>query len=91
MANLNIFDYILEHFGAVKGLNGAVQTMDGALATKITASGGYTYIGEAMPGASQASAVWRCQQIDSNGSVLWADGNSDFDNVATDLTALSYS
>lgn len=69
----------------------AVEQADGQLAVKITASGGYTYIGEAAAGSAQSSAVWRACRIDSTGSVLWADGNPRFDNVATDLTALSYS
>jgi hypothetical protein len=59
-------------------------------AVKIT-PGADTYIGEAVPGTLQSAAAWRCQKIDANGSVTWADGNANFDNVATDLTALSYS
>jgi hypothetical protein len=66
-------------------------TEDGAYATKVTTGGGYTYIGEASPGTAQATAAWRCQRIDASGTTTWADGNAAFDNVATDLTALSYS
>ena len=74
-------------------VSGAALFSDGALATKITVSGAITYIGEAAPGTAQATAAWRCQKIDtSSGTVITlADGNSNFDNVATDLTALSYS
>ena len=63
------------------------------LATKITVSGAITYIGEAATGTLQATAAWRCQKIDTTtGTVItWADGNGEFDNVATDLTALTYS
>lgn len=79
--------------------NGATHVVDGAIAVKVTSSGGYTYIGEASDfggdyanrAAHEAAAVWRCQRIDSNGSVEWAEGNAEFDKVATDLTALSYS
>lgn len=62
-----------------------------ALAIKITVSGGVTYIGEAAPGSAQASAVWRCSAIDASGNVTWADGDSNFDNIATNLPGLTYS
>ncbi len=61
------------------------------MATKIINSAGYTYIGEATPGTLEATSEWRCQRIDSAGNTVWADGDANFDNVATDLTALSYS
>jgi hypothetical protein len=64
---------------------------DAAYAVKLTSSGGYTYIGEAVPGTLQAAAAWRCQRIDSSGTTTWAGGNGLFAHVATDLTALSYS
>lgn len=71
-------------FKFVDGLNYAV---------KITEDGTSTYIGLANPGSAQGSAVWKCLKIDSSsGTVItWADGDEKFDNIATDLTALSYS
>lgn len=79
--------------GYLKGIGGALLMTDSGLATKITVSGSITYIGEAAAGTAQATAAWRCQKIDeSSGTVItWADGNTNFDNVATDLTALTYS
>lgn len=76
-----------------KGVGGALLVFDGGLATKITVSGSITYIGEAAAGTAQATAAWRAQKIDeTTGTVItWADGNTNFDNVATDLTALTYS
>lgn len=71
--------------------DGSLSLADAAFATKVTASGGYTYIGEALPGTAEAAEAWRCQRIDSSGTTLWANGDGKFDNVATDLTALSYS
>jgi len=65
-----------------------------AVATKITVSGDDTYIGIAPPGTAQATAKWQCKKISVSGSdttITWADGDSEFDNVATDLTSLSYS
>lgn len=71
----------------------SVTTISKALATKITESGSITYIAKALPGTAQASSLWQCQKIDeTSGTVItWADGNANFDNVATDLTALTYS
>lgn len=60
-------------------------------ATKVTSSGSDTYVGFAAPGTAQSSALWQCIKVDTNGTVTYADGNATFDNVATDLTALSYS
>lgn len=64
-----------------------------SMAVKVTYSGTTTYVAKANPGALQSSAVWQCMKIDeSSGMVItWADGNANYDNVATDLTALSYS
>lgn len=71
--------------------NGAVPTSSASYATKITTSGTDTYVGEAVPGSAQASAVWRIQKIDTNGNVTWKDGDALFDNTATDLTTGSFS
>lgn len=63
------------------------------VAQKITVSGNYTYIAVAPCGSSQSDAVWRAKrwEITATDKILtWADGNPNFDNVATDLTALSY-
>lgn len=58
---------------------------------KITSSGVYTYIAKAQVGTPEATAGWQAKRIDSNGSVMYADGDVNYDNVATDLTALTYS
>lgn len=63
------------------------------MAMKETVVGAVTYLAYASPGTSQSSAAWMCKKVDTTtGTVVtWADGNCNFDNVATDLTALSYS
>jgi biopolymer transport protein ExbD len=60
---------------------------------KITESGNYTYVAYAPLGTAQASALWQAFRIDETSGlvVLYADGNANYDNVATDLTALTYS
>lgn len=55
---------------------------------------GITYIALAPIGSLESSAVWQCKKIElSNGitKFTWADGDDKFDNIATDLTALTYS
>ena len=66
-----------------------------ALNTKITTVGGITYIAQAAPGTAQASALWRVKKVDDSvvgtTTITWADGDSNFNNLATDLTLLNYS
>jgi hypothetical protein len=63
-------------------------------AMKITTSGSYTYIATADIGTPESEPVWRVKRIEDIGSdikITWADGNARYNNVATDLTLLSYS
>lgn len=63
------------------------------MAMKVTTSGSITYMGVAKPGTAQSSALWQARKIDSTTDtvITWADGDTLFDNVATDLTSLTYS
>jgi len=65
----------------------------GSFATKVTVVGLITYVGVATAGTAQSAALWQAQSIDTTTGVIikWADGNTSFDNIATDLTALTYS
>lgn len=56
-----------------------------------------TWVAQAVPGSSLASAVWRVKKIaTTTGSleitrITWADGNSNFDNAATSpLSGLTF-
>lgn len=51
------------------------------------------YIGEAVAGSSEASAVWSIKRVDTSVGikVLFADGNANFDNVWANRESLSYS
>lgn len=62
-------------------------------AMKVTTSGSITYLALAKPGTAQSSAAWQARKIDATtGAVItWADGDTEWNNVATDLTALTYS
>ncbi len=64
------------------------------MAVKITTSGSTYYIGIANPGTAQSAEAWQAQKIVDDGTnfvITWADGNQNYDNIATDLTALVYS
>lgn len=61
------------------------------LTFRYAVDGTAVYLGEATPGASQASAIWRVMKFDSStGSIKWADGNDNFDNVWDDYASLTY-
>lgn len=62
-------------------------------AMKITVVGADTYIAFAVPGSLQADPVWQAFLIDgfSDMTLTWANGNTDYSNIATDLTLLTYS
>lgn len=58
-----------------------------------TSTTSVTYVGKAVVGSSEASAVWQIQKIDETGAVMsikFADGNSSFDNVWNDRVSLTY-
>jgi len=75
---------------------GNLQISSGVVPQKITVSGGKTYIATRAPDPSktraelEAEARWRAYYVDANGSIFLADGDAGFNNIATDLTALSY-
>lgn len=54
-----------------------------------------TYVGEAIPGSATSNPVWRIKRILNNGSglttVLYADGDTKFDNEWDNRASLSYS
>jgi len=64
-------------------------------AQKVFVSGSHTYLAMAAPGTLEAEARWRAWDVDTSVAnttkITFADGNAQFDNVATDLTALDYS
>ena len=52
------------------------------------------YVGEAITGSATSGAVWRIKRILTSGtvlSILFADGNTNFDNVWDNRGSLSYS
>jgi hypothetical protein len=77
----------------MKDWNQTLQEAHANYNTKVTVSGSITYVALSQPGTLQATPLWQVKKIDqTTGTVVtWADGDDKFDNVATDLTALTYS
>lgn len=63
-----------------------------AYSIRIDETGLYTYVGEADPGTSEGAAAWRIKRLtESEGPLLYADGDSNFNNIWNDRAILSYS
>lgn len=77
-----------------KEINDVLRERHENYATKITVSGNYTYIAKAELGTAQATDKWQVKRVDisvpGTTSITWANGDDKFNNVATDLTTLSY-
>ena len=61
------------------------------LATAIYEDGDSLYICKAAIGSALDAEVWQIQLLDSGAvpnQLLWCDGNSNFDNTATDLATV---
>ena len=60
-------------------------------ALQIQTDATYTYIAEALPGTATTSPTWRAKRVvTATGVTTWANGDSNFDNLANSLTTLSY-
>lgn len=58
---------------------------------KVVEDGGYTYVCKAAAGTAESAELWKVFRVDSTGNKMYADGDANFDNTATDPTNLSYS
>ena len=62
-----------------------------ALATRIDEGATYTYIGHALPGTATSAAYWRIQRLtNANDTIVFADGDGNFNNIWDDRAALTY-
>ena len=68
---------------------------DRELITRVdSVSAALTYVGKALPGTVTSVSEWRITEITVVGNetiILWADGNTDFDNEWDERASLSYS
>lgn len=77
-----------------------VYVTGGSLATtssspesiRIDDTGTYTYFGYAEIGSSDGSPIWKISRLTQANpqSLLWADGNANYDNVWSNRASLSY-
>ena len=70
-----------------------IANINSEYAQKITVSGNNTYVAIAPIGTLQSSANWQAKKITISGFdtvIAWAGGGL-FNQIATDLTGLSYS
>jgi len=72
----------------------ALLTLDGNLYTTRLdeASATITYVGVAAPGTATSAASWRIKRLDSTAGliVLYADADTNFDNIWDNRAALTY-
>ena len=87
-------DRELNKFTEVNGQPVVSTTSVGSIeyTIKIIATGVYTYIGYAPIASNTSSAVWRIKRTDETLglTVLFADGNDNFDNVWNNYAILTY-
>lgn len=92
-----IFDSSKQKF-VLKDLVEYIQTIQTGVDVQynkiVETIGSFTYIGEAMPGSTEVSSVWRIRRIETVGDImytLWADGTSDFIKSWSDKLTYTYS
>ena len=69
-----------------------VSDKDEASIIDTTTTAGTTYFCYAPAGTLSSAAAWKvCKIVDATGVKTWADGDTDYDNIADDRATLSYS
>lgn len=78
--------------GDITGPNGStLDELNGLLTVRVEEGATYTYIGHAIPGADESVAEWRIKRMtNANLTILFADGDVNFDNVWDDRATLTY-
>ena len=79
---------------ATQPVSGTVTADASVYLTRLDeASATITYVGLAVAGSATSSAVWRIKRLDSTSGlvVLYADGDTNFNNIWDDRASLSYS
>ena len=91
VSNAPLTDYAVKTTQDAEGKH-LQHLISGALAIRLDEGATYTYIGEALPGVVNADAAWRVKRMtNADNTIVWADGDSSFDNVWDDRASLIYS
>lgn len=73
-------------------VSGSLPVSSTAYSVRYDEGATYTYIGEALPGTLEAASTWRIKRLTiADNTILWADGDSSFDNQWSGRAGLSYS
>jgi hypothetical protein len=89
-------DILYRDIGDGTGAHGPIMDMPRhTTAFDYNAGGSPVYIGKAAFGSAKSAAVWQIQRLvytgDNLTDILWADGDTEFDNVWDNRAGLSYS
>lgn len=91
-----VYQQIRDAAGNERGLNisafGGISADSTTLSIRMNDGATYIYVGKAAIGSATSGAVWQVQRItQADTTILWADGNSSFDNIWDNYASLSYS
>lgn len=80
------------HLGEQDDGSGAFRVVDGDLTIRMEEVYPITYIAQAKAGTATNEAKWQCMKIDETSGLVitFADGDEHFNNLATNLSSLSY-
>jgi len=68
-----------------------VETIPDYKTIRLDEGATYTYIGKADPGSSTASALWQIQRMtNADNTILFANGNANFNNIWNNRGSLTY-
>lgn len=74
---------------------GQLEMVEVRMSRRMYYSGDFTYVAEAEPGTVTSAASWRIYRSDRTGgkpvSLLWAEGDTNYDKVANNYASYSYS
>lgn len=68
------------------------DSLESSYALRYDEGATYTYIGEAVPGTATSAASWRIKRLtNADNTIVWAGGDSNFNNVWDDRASEAYS
>lgn len=85
--DVNVTNFPAVISGASVPVTGTFSVAAANYALKVYFDGSIIYVCQAAPGSALNAAVWQIQKFDTSSDIsgIFADGNDDFDNTATNL------
>lgn len=89
---IQTLEYVPENGSAEQGFERRTS-LNLQLRLDDTSETSITYIGYSRPGTGTDENKWRIKRLDESDGIviLWADGDSEFDNIWDNRTSLNYS